>query len=104
MKFFLYIDRDEQRERFQARLDEPDKRWKFRLGDLEERKRWDDYIEAFEEALSRCSTEYAPWYVIPANRKWFRNLAVADILADTLDDLDPRYPEPTEDLDGVVVE
>jgi PPK2 family polyphosphate:nucleotide phosphotransferase len=104
VKFFLYIDRDEQRDRFQARLDEPDKRWKFRLGDLEERKRWDDYIEAFEDVLSRCSSDHAPWYVIPANRKWFRNLAVADILADTLDDLDPHYPEPTEDLSGVVVE
>ncbi len=104
VKFFLYIDRDEQRERFQARLDEPDKRWKFRLGDLEERKRWDEYIEAFEDALSRCSTDVAPWYIVPANRKWFRNLAVADILADTLEALDPRYPEPTEDLSGVVVE
>jgi PPK2 family polyphosphate:nucleotide phosphotransferase len=104
VKFFLSIDRDEQRERFQARLDEPDKRWKFRLGDLEERKRWDEYIAAFEDALSRCSTEAAPWYVIPANRKWFRNLAVANILAETLEDLDPRYPEPTEDLTGVVVE
>ena len=104
VKFFLYIDRDEQRERFQARLDEPHKRWKFRLGDLDERRRWDDYIAAFEAALSRCSTDNAPWYVIPANRKWFRNLAVANILADTLDDLDPRYPEPTEDLSGVVIE
>jgi PPK2 family polyphosphate:nucleotide phosphotransferase len=104
LKFFLYIDRDEQRERFQARLDEPDKRWKFRLGDLDERKRWDDYIDAFEDVLSRCSTEAAPWYVIPSNRKWFRNLAVTEILADTLDELDPRYPEPEEDLTGVVVE
>ena len=104
VKFFLYIDKDEQRERFQARLDEPDKRWKFRLGDLDERKRWNEYIEAFEEALSRCSTEVAPWYVVPANRKWFRNLAVADILADTLESLDPKYPEPTEDLSGVVIE
>jgi PPK2 family polyphosphate:nucleotide phosphotransferase len=102
-KFFLYIDRDEQRERFQARLDEPDKRWKFRLGDLEERKRWDDYVAAFEEAMTRCSTADAPWYIIPANRKWFRNLAVADILADTLDELDPHYPPPPEDLTGVVV-
>lgn len=104
VKFFLYIDREEQRERFQARYDDPTKRWKFALGDLEERKRWDDYIAAYEDALSKTSTERAPWYVIPANRKWFRNLAVADILADTLDDLDPRYPEPTEDLAGVVVE
>ena len=104
LKFFLYIDRDEQRERFQARLDDPTKRWKFRLGDLEERKHWDDYIAAYEDALSRCSTASAPWYVIPSNKKWFRNLAVTDILADTLDELDPRYPEPAEDLKGVVVE
>jgi PPK2 family polyphosphate:nucleotide phosphotransferase len=104
LKFFLYIDRDEQRERLQARLDDPDKRWKFRLGDLEERKRWDDYIAAYEDVLSRCSTAEAPWYVIPSNWKWFRNLAVADILADTLDELKPRYPEPVEDLSGVVVD
>jgi PPK2 family polyphosphate:nucleotide phosphotransferase len=104
VKFFLYIDRDEQRARFQARLDDPTKRWKFRLGDLEERKRWDEYIAAFEDVLERCSTDVAPWYLIPANHKWFRNLAVARILADTLDDLKPRYPEPEEDLTGVVVE
>ena len=104
VKFFLYIDRDEQAERFRARLAEPDKRWKFRLGDLDERKRWDDYIAAFEDAISRCSTEGASWYVVPANRKWFRNLAVADILADTLEALAPQYPEPTEDLTGVVIE
>jgi PPK2 family polyphosphate:nucleotide phosphotransferase len=104
LKFFLYIDRDEQRARLQARLDDPSKRWKFRLGDLEERKRWDDYTAAYEDMLERCSTDDAPWYVIPANRKWFRNLAVAEILADTLDDLKPRYPEPAEDLAGVVVE
>jgi PPK2 family polyphosphate:nucleotide phosphotransferase len=104
VKFFLYIDRDEQRKRFQSRLDDPTKRWKFRLGDLEERKHWDDYIAAYEDALSRCSTAEAPWYVIPSNRKWFRNFAVADILADTLDELNPRYPESTEDLTNVVVE
>ena len=84
--------KDEQRERFQARLDDPTKRWKFRLGDLEERKHWDDYIAAYEDALSRCSTEHAPWYVIPSNRKWFRNLAVAEILADTLDRPGPALP------------
>jgi PPK2 family polyphosphate:nucleotide phosphotransferase len=104
LKFFLYIDKDEQRKRLQARLDDPTKRWKFRLGDLDERKRWDDYIAAYEDALERCSTDYAPWYVIPANRKWFRNLAVAEILGDTLADLKPRYPKPQEDLTGVVVE
>jgi len=101
VKFFLWIDRDEQRERFQERLDDPDKRWKFRTNDLEERKRWDDYVAAYEEALRRCSTDVAPWYVIPANRKWFRNLAIADILGDTLEDLDPRYPPSDEDLTGI---
>jgi PPK2 family polyphosphate:nucleotide phosphotransferase len=104
VKFFLYIDRDEQKRRFQARLDDPTKNWKFRLGDLEERKRWGEYIAAFEDMLGRCSTDYAPWYVIPSNRKWFRNLAVAEILGDTLADLKPRYPKPQEDLTGVVVE
>jgi PPK2 family polyphosphate:nucleotide phosphotransferase len=94
VKFFLHIDREEQRERFEARLADPTKSWKFRLGDLEVRKRWDDYMAAYEAALSRCSTESAPWYVIPANRKWFRNIAVAEILADTIEALDPRYPEP----------
>jgi PPK2 family polyphosphate:nucleotide phosphotransferase len=94
VKFFLWVDRDEQRARFQARLDDPTKRWKFAMGDLDERKLWDSYVGAFEDALSKCSTEWAPWYVIPANRKWFRNLAVAEILADTLDALDPQYPKP----------
>jgi PPK2 family polyphosphate:nucleotide phosphotransferase len=104
VKFFLWINRDEQKARFQSRLDDPTKRWKFRLGDLEERKHWDDYVAAYEDVLARCSTGAAPWYVIPANRNWFRNLAVADILADTIDELKPRYPPAPEDLTGVVVE
>lgn len=104
LKFFLWIDQDEQKARFQDRLDDPDKRWKFRLGDLAERKLWDSYVAADEDILRRCSTDAAPWYVIPANKKWFRNLAIADIVADTLDDLDPRYPPAPEDLTGVVVE
>jgi PPK2 family polyphosphate:nucleotide phosphotransferase len=104
VKFFLYIDRDEQRERFQARYDDPTKRWKFALGDLEERKRWDDYIAAYEDALSKTSTERAPWHVIPANRKWFRDLVVATILVDTLEAMDPVYP-PAPDLPtGLVIE
>ena len=104
LKFFLWIDQDEQKERFQARLDDPAKRWKFRLGDLEERKLWDDYVAAFEDALGKCSTDAAPWYVIPSNRKWFRNLAIANIVADRLDALGPTYPESEEDLTGVVIE
>jgi PPK2 family polyphosphate:nucleotide phosphotransferase len=103
VKFFLLIDREEQKARMQSRLDDPTKNWKFNLGDLAERKLWDDYMKAYEDALSRCSTEQAPWYVIPANRNWFRNLAIAEILGDTLDDLDPRYPPPSEDLSKVVI-
>ena len=92
VKFFLVIDRDEQRQRLQDRYDDPTKRWKFKMGDLAERALWDNYTQAFEEALSRCSTAAAPWYVIPANRNWFRNLAVAEILGDVLEDLKPAYP------------
>jgi PPK2 family polyphosphate:nucleotide phosphotransferase len=104
VKFFLYIDRDEQRKRFQERLDDPKKRWKFSLGDLEERKLWDKYIAAYEDALSETSTDAAPWYVIPANRNWFRNLAVAAILADTIDDLKPAYPPEPDLPPNLVVE
>jgi PPK2 family polyphosphate:nucleotide phosphotransferase len=104
IKFFLWIDRDEQKARFQSRLDDPDKRWKFRLGDLAERKLWDDYVAADEDVLRRTSTAAAPWYVIPANRNWFRNLAIADIVADTLEGLEPRYPPAPEDLTGVVID
>jgi polyphosphate kinase 2 (PPK2 family) len=97
VKFFLYINKDEQRQRFQERYDNPKKRWKFSLGDTEERKYWDDYIAAYEDALNKTSTDYAPWYIIPANHNWFRNLAVSSILADTIDELKPAYP-PAPDL------
>jgi PPK2 family polyphosphate:nucleotide phosphotransferase len=103
VKFFLAIDKDEQRERFQSRYDDPTKRWKFSMGDLEERKRWDAYQAAFDDALSKTSTDDAPWYVIPANRKWFRNLAVATILADTIADLRPRYPPVADDVPADLV-
>jgi PPK2 family polyphosphate:nucleotide phosphotransferase len=103
VKFFLSIDRDEQRDRFQARYDDPTKRWKFSMGDLEERKLWDDYQRAFDDVLSRCSTDQAPWYVIPANRKWFRNLAVATILADTIAALKPAYPPVADDVPARLV-
>ena len=104
LKFYLHIDMEEQKERLQARLDDPTKRWKFRLGDLEERKLWPQYMEAFEDVLSKTSTEYAPWYIIPANRKWFRDLAISTILVDTLEGLKMKYPESEENLDGVVIE
>jgi PPK2 family polyphosphate:nucleotide phosphotransferase len=92
LKFFLHIDRDEQLARLKARYDEPDKRWKFKVGDLKERALWDDYMAAFQDALARCSTAIAPWYVVPANHKWFRNLAIAEIVAEELERLDPQYP------------
>ena len=104
LKFFLHIDRDEQKKRFQARLDDPHKQWKFSLGDLEERKLWDEYRKAYEIMLSETSTDWAPWYVIPANRKWYRNLAVSRIIIDALEKLQMAYPKPEDDLSGVVIE
>jgi len=92
LKFFLHIDRDEQQRRLQARYSDPTKQWKFQVGDLSERKLWDDYMAAYEDALARCSTDLAPWYAIPANHKWFRNLAIGEIIADRLDALHPQYP------------
>jgi PPK2 family polyphosphate:nucleotide phosphotransferase len=98
LKFCLVISRDEQRERLQARLDDPDKRWKFRMGDLKVREQWADYLAAYEEVLRRCSPVHAPWFVIPSDRKWFRNLAVSEILADALAELDPAFPPNLEEL------
>ncbi len=92
LKFFLHISRDEQAERLQARLDEPDKRWKFSSGDVAERARWHDYQRVYEEAIAATSTDWAPWYVIPADRKWYRNLAVCTTLVDVLEGLGMRYP------------
>ena len=104
LKFFLHVSKDEQRQRLQDRVDTPEKRWKFRRADLEERKHWDDYQRAYEDALSKCSSEVAPWYVVPADHNWFRNYAVAEILADALDRLDLRYPDPEPGIEGLVVE
>jgi PPK2 family polyphosphate:nucleotide phosphotransferase len=103
VKFFLAIDRDEQRDRFRERIADPTKRWKFRQADLDERALWDDYRRAFEDALSRCSTDWAPWYLVPSNRKWFRNLAVADILGDVIDDLAPAYPPGEPGIEGLTI-
>ncbi|MGZ8438666.1 MAG: polyphosphate kinase 2 family protein [Candidatus Limnocylindrales bacterium] len=103
VKFFLQIDRDEQRRRFQARIDDPTKRWKFSMGDLDDRKLWADYQRAFDAALTKTSTSRAPWYVIPSNHKWFRDLAVSSILADILAGLKPAYPaEPNVPSDLVI--
>ena len=103
VKIFLHISRAEQKERLQARLDEPHKNWKFSKGDLAERERWDDYQEAFREMLQRTSTDWAPWYVIPANDKKFRNLLISTILVDTLRSLDMSWPEAEEGLDDIEI-
>jgi PPK2 family polyphosphate:nucleotide phosphotransferase len=103
LKFFLHISRDEQRERLQARLDDPEKHWKFRVGDLDDRKLWDDYQAAYQDAINNCATPEAPWFVVPANRKWYRDLAVARTIADTLEDMDPQWPEEAPGLEKVVI-
>jgi PPK2 family polyphosphate:nucleotide phosphotransferase len=103
VKVFLHLSRDEQRKRLQERLDNPEKRWKFRLGDLDDRALWDDYMTAYEDALRETSTEWAPWYVVPADHNWSRNVAVAEILVDAFERLDPEFPEPDPGLDGVQV-
>jgi PPK2 family polyphosphate:nucleotide phosphotransferase len=104
LKFFLHISKDEQKRRLQDRLDDPLKRWKFRKGDLIDRAHWDEYMAAYEEALSRTSQKNAPWYIVPADKKWYRNLVVATVLVKALEDLKLQIPEPEEDLKGVVVE
>lgn len=104
IKLYLHISKDEQAERLQSRLDEPHKNWKFDPGDLWERAHWDDYRKAFTEVLERTSTKDAPWYIVPANRKWFRNRLVSQILVDTLDDLDMDWPEPAPGLSDIVIE
>ena len=104
VKVFLHISRDEQRSRLQARLDDPTKRWKFRPEDLDARKHWDGYQSAYEEAISETSTVAAPWWVVPADRKWVRDVAVATLLLETFRRLDPQFPPPDPRLDGLSVE
>ncbi len=104
MKFFLVISKGEQRERLQERIDNPRKQWKFRLGDLDDRKLWDEYIEAFDGAIERCNTKTAPWHVVPANKKWYRDIVVARALVEKLESLDLRYPPGDPTVLGLKVE
>jgi PPK2 family polyphosphate:nucleotide phosphotransferase len=99
VKCWLHLSYDEQRERLLARLDDPAKRWKFSERDVAERAHWAEYMAAYETAIARCSTDAAPWYVVPADRKWYRDWAVARILVETLEQMDPRYPEPPLDVE-----
>ncbi len=98
LKFFLHVSKEEQKRRIEARLDDKTKHWKISEADLHERKFWDDYTEAYEDAISECSTKYAPWFIIPADHKWFRNLAVSKIIVETLEKMDPQFPTPQVDI------
>jgi len=100
-KFYLHISKDEQLERFRARLENPTKQWKASLADFEERKYWDDYVKAYEAVLSKCSTDDAPWFIIPANKKWFRNFAVSEILVEHLSKLRMKFPEPVDGISDI---
>ena len=104
VKVFLHISKEEQRARLQARIDDPAKNWKFRSSDLEARDRWDDYQLRYEEAVTATSTDWAPWYVVPSDHKWVRDVAVASLLIDVLRGLDPQIPDPEPGLEGLVVE
>jgi PPK2 family polyphosphate:nucleotide phosphotransferase len=103
LKFFLHISKEEQKKRFEARIQDPSRNWKLSLPDFEERKHWDDYTAAYEDALRKCSTEEAPWYVIPSNNKWFRNYLVAELVVQALDKMRLKYPAPSVDLSKVVL-
>lgn len=98
LKFFLHISKEEQKKRLLARIDDPDHQWKISEADFHERKFWDDYTAAYEDAIRKCCTKEAPWFIIPANKKWFRDLAVSHIIAETLEKMDPKFPAPTVDI------
>jgi PPK2 family polyphosphate:nucleotide phosphotransferase len=102
VKVMLHISEEEQKLRLQARIDRPEKRWKFRMGDIEDRQLWGDYQKAYEDALSKTSTDHAPWFVVPADKKWYRDFAVLTILVDVLKGLDPQYPT-FDNLDGLQI-
>jgi PPK2 family polyphosphate:nucleotide phosphotransferase len=103
LKFFLHISKDEQKQRLQDRLDDPAKIWKFNIGDLAEREKWDDYQRVYEDAINQTSSPHAPWHIVPADRKWIRDLYVSSVLVKTLEDLKMAYPKPAEGLDKVKI-
>jgi PPK2 family polyphosphate:nucleotide phosphotransferase len=103
LKFYLHISKDEQKRRLESRLADPDKRWKFSTNDIKERAYWDDYMAAFEDAINQCTTAHCPWYVIPANKKWYRNLVLARTIADTLEAMNPKFPPAEKGLENVSV-
>jgi PPK2 family polyphosphate:nucleotide phosphotransferase len=103
LKFFLYISKDEQKARFQARLEDPTKHWKFARGDLAVRERWDDYMKAYEEVLTRTNSKHAPWHVVPANNKWYRNLVILRAIVETMESMGLDFPAAEDNLEDVVI-
>ncbi len=104
LKFFLHISKDEQKERLESRINDPTKHWKITEADIRERSYWDDYMQAYETVLHRCSTDWAPWYIIPANKKWYRNLVITERIVETLENLDMKYPKPNSDVSTLYVD
>lgn len=98
LKFFLHISKDEQKERLESRINDPAKHWKITEADIRERAYWDDYMQAYEAVLQKCSTEWAPWYIIPANKKWYRNIVITERIVETLEKLDMKFPKPVSDV------
>lgn len=103
LKFYLHISKDEQKQRLQDRLNEPNKRWKFSVGDLPVREQWDTYMKAYEAALTRCNTSYAPWHIVPANEKWYRDWVVLKAIVDTLESMGLAYPKAAAGLESIVI-
>ncbi len=103
LKFFLHISKAEQKQRLEARLNDPIRNWKISPADFKERQRWNDYVDAYEAVLNRCSSSMAPWFIIPSNKKWFRNLAVSQIIVETLERMNPKFPKPSFDLSKIKV-
>lgn len=104
VKCYLHVSKEEQRERLQARIDEPRSRWKFNPGDIAERKLWDKYQEAYTDALEKCNTKHAPWYIVPSDQKWYRNLVVSNLVHDTMKELNPKYPTVKEDFSDIKID
>ena len=103
LKFFLHISKAEQKQRFQARLEDEEKQWKFSVADLEKRKQWDDYMKAYEDVLNRCTTKWAAWYVIPSNQKWYRNLAIMRTIVTTMRDMKFKLPKAPADIEEIQI-
>jgi PPK2 family polyphosphate:nucleotide phosphotransferase len=103
LKFYLHISKDEQKQRLQERIDDPEKWWKFNVDDLKTRERWDEYMEAYEAMFQRCNTDYAPWHIVPANKKWYRDLVITRTIVETLEAMKVDYPKPAQDLSGIKI-